>query len=269
MEPKLQNRIQRSGWDRAAARYEAAWNEQLRPAQDRLLGLACLRKGEHIADIACAAGAVTVRMAQAVGAQGRVVGFDISGQMVALAQRTHADVANLSFARAPGDVLPAGDAAFDAALCAFGLMYVPEPRAALCEMRRVLKPGGRAAAAVWGARANCGWAEIFPIVDARVESEVCPLFFRLGVGDCLAAEFREAGFHGVEAERMHAYLRYASADEALEAAFAAGPVALAYSKFSSAVREEAHAEYLVSIERYRDGGGYAVEAEFVLAIGRA
>lgn len=65
---------------------------------------------------------------------------------------------------------------------------------ALKEMKRALKPGGRAVAAVWGRRAHCGWADIFPIVDARVKSEVCPLFFQLGTGDLLQQTFLAAGF---------------------------------------------------------------------------
>ena len=46
-------------------------------------------------------------------------------------------------------------------------------------------PGAAAVVAVWGERRNCGWAELFPIVDARVSSDVCPMFFALGAGDCL------------------------------------------------------------------------------------
>ena len=87
------------------------------------------------------------------------------------------DLAHVRFERGDAEALPLPDASFDAAVCALGLMYVPDPVRALCEMRRLLRPGGRAAAAVWGARRNCGWAEIFPITDARVASEVCPMFF--------------------------------------------------------------------------------------------
>jgi ubiquinone/menaquinone biosynthesis C-methylase UbiE len=85
-------------------------------------------------------------------------------------------------------------ASFDVALCALGLMYVPEPQKAIAEMHRVLPPRGRAVVAVWGARNRCGWAEIFPIVDRRVASEVCPMFFQLGTGDMLRNVFEAAGF---------------------------------------------------------------------------
>jgi hypothetical protein len=75
------------------------------------------------------------------------------------------------------------------------------------------------------------WAEIFPIVDARVESEVCPLFFSLGTADRLSAVFETAGLINVVTERLEIRLEWASAEEACGAAFVGGPVALAYSRF--------------------------------------
>jgi hypothetical protein len=63
-------------------------------------------------------------------------------------------------------------------------------------------------------------------------------------------------------------LEYGSADEALAAAFAGGPVALPYSRFDAPTRETAHREYLDSIAAHRRGDGYAVPGEFVVACGR-
>jgi SAM-dependent methyltransferase len=173
------------------------------------------------------------------------------------------------FERSDAETLPLPDATFDAALCGLGLMYVPDPVRALCEMRRLLRAGGRAAAAVWGARRNCGWAEIFPITDARVASEVCPMFFHLGTGDVLARTFEAAGFTEIRTQRLSTTLCYASAEDALGAVFRGGPVALAYSRFDAATRRAVHAEYLDSIAAYRTGGGYRVPGEFVVAAARA
>ena len=121
---------------------------------------------------------------------------------------------------------------------------------------------------MWGARRNCGWAEIFPITDARVASDVCPMFFHLGTGDTLAQAFATAGFVEVRLERLATALCYASAEEALAAVFRGGPVALAYSRFDEATRRAVHAEYLDSIAAYRVGDGYRIPGEFVVAAAR-
>jgi len=76
--------------------------------------------------------------------------------------------------------------------------------------------------AVWGARSECGWAELFPIVERRVASEVCPLFFQLGGGDAMRYALTAAGFTGVEVERIATTLAYDSGESACGAAFAGG-----------------------------------------------
>lgn len=270
MEPRLQRRVQRYGWNKAAAHYEGYWSEQLRPAQDLMLTLASLAPGEHVLDLACGTGLVTFRAAEAVGSSGRIAASDISEDMVAsVASAAAARGISGDFRRMDAEVIDHADATFDAVLCGLGLMYVAEPPNALREMKRVLKPGGRAAAAVWGARKNCGWAEIFPIVEARTASEVCPMFFSLGTGSTLADEFRAAGFTDVREERISVPIVYSSADAAIGAAFIGGPVALAHSRFDDATRESAYADYLASIEPYRKGENYSIPGEFVAVVGSA
>ncbi len=270
MEPKLQRRVQRYGWDKAAGLYEGYWQRQLEPAQNLLLEMLAPQPGEHVLEVACGTGLVTLRVAEAVGPDGAVVGTDISdGMLKAAREETNKrGITHVAFERRDAEALGPVEEKFDAALCALGLMYVPEPVVALQEMLRALKPGGRAGAAVWGDRRRCGWAEIFPIVDSRVASEVCPMFFQLGTKDLLAWSFEKAGFHDVALERLDTTLRYDSGEEACGAAFAGGPVALAYSKFDDRTREAAHREYLASIEAYRDGEGYAIPGEFVVATGK-
>ena len=271
MDARLQRRIQRYGWDRAAHDYERAWRDQLEPAQTRMLALAGIRPGDQVLDVACGTGLVTFRAAEMTGPKGRVVGVDISDEMIERARRRAAELntANVSFQRSDAEKLPLEDESFDVVLCALGLMYVPDPTLAVAEMHRTLKPGGIAAAAVWGRRENCGWAAIFSIVDLRVKSEVCPLFFQLGTGASLRGTFERAGLEPAAMERMNTLLRYGSSEEALAAAFAGGPVALAYSRFDPATRDEAHADYLESISGFRDvDGGYAIPGEFVAVAGR-
>ena len=113
---------------------------------------------------------------------------------------------------------------------------MPNPSSALAEMKRVLRPGGRSSVAVWGERRKCGWAEIFPIVDARVKSEVCPLFFGLGSPGALVADMNTAGFSDVEERRSQSVLSFECEVRALSALIFGGDVSCAATRFDDAPR---------------------------------
>jgi ubiquinone/menaquinone biosynthesis C-methylase UbiE len=269
MQPSLQRRVQRYGWDRAAPDYESLWQAQLAVAQSQLLASASLELGARVIDVACGTGLVTFWAAQAVGPTGQVFGVDLSGRMVETARRLAGvrKVSNTSFARMDAETLDFPDASFDVALCSLGLMYVPDPVRAIREMARVLRPGGRLVLAVWGERSACGWAALFPIVDAEVSSEVCPLFFRLGQQDALARLCAEAAVDIVEQHRLATTLSYADAEEACDAAFIGGPVALAWSRFDDEVRARVRRRYIEAIADWRHEHGYRIPGEFVVVAG--
>ncbi len=269
MNPDLQRRIQRYGWDKAAEYYENSWQNQLRPAHDLLIQEAKIKAGEHIIDIAAGTGLITFRMAKQVGDTGSILATDISDEMVnigtQLANAKGFD--NVQFKRMDAEQLLADDASFDLATCALGLMYFPNPDVALAEMYRVLKPGGRAVAAVWGSRKKCGWAEIFPIVDSRVKTDVCPMFFNLGESEVLKYPFLNAGFKDISLLKIETKLIYKSDEEACAASFLGGPVAMAYSRFDDAMKIEAQKEYLESIAPFKTKNGYEIPGEFVVCSG--
>ena len=267
MEPKLQRRVQRYGWDRASAFYAAFWGEQLRPAHEALICPSDPKVGEHVMDVACGGGEVTFDAAERVGAAGHVVGLDISDKMVAAA-RAGADAqrsTNTSFRRSDAESLDCEDASFDLVLCSLGLMYMPEPAVAVAEMRRALRPDGRIAVSVWGERRCCGWAELFPIVDRRVQSDVCPMFFFLGTPGVIEATLENAGFIDVSVTRLRVDLAYRDEGDAIGAAFLGGPVALPYGRFGDDVRRDVEREYLDSIDQFRRDEGFLVPGEFVIA----
>lgn len=266
MDARLQRRVQRYGWERAADAYARHWHGPLAGLHEELLTLAAPLRGEAVLDVACGAGAMSVAAASAVGSAGRVLGVDLAEAMVQAArQRAQSlGLGNAHFARMDAERLALPDASFDVVLCALGLMYAPEPEAALREVHRMLRPGGRAALAVWGERARCGWAPLFGIVDAEVRSEVCPLFFGLGQGDALARCCAAAGLQVTVQRRRSDFLDYADADEACAAAFSGGPVALAWSRFDVTVRQRVQGRYLEAIEPSREGLGYRVAAEYLI-----
>lgn len=272
MEHRLQLRVQRYGWDLAAGDYEAHWRASLASAQVELLAGAALQPGEKVLDVACGTGLVSFAAAAAVGRHGSVLGVDLSEGMVKAAQSrgesvTPADTASagMRFLRMDAQELSCAAASFDVTLCALGLMYVPDPDKAIREMWRVLRPGGRLALLVWGERSRCGWSEVFPIVDAEVASDVCPLFFRLGGQDALERACASAAFEDVRLRRFSGTLDYGDEHAACEAAFIGGPVALAWSRFDRVARARVRERYLDAIRPWKQGAGYRVPVEFVMA----
>ena len=270
MDARLQLRVQRYGWDAAVAHYHTGWEAQLRTAHNRLLAMTEPNLGQRIIETACGSGLVTIRLAEAVGPKGYVLATDLSQGMIDDLQM-HLDgnsLTNIEAKRMPAEKLDVPDGAFDAAICALGLMYTPDPAAAVVEMARSVAPGGLIATTVWGERKNCGWADVFPIVDARVASEVCPMFFGTGSPKALIQLFKKAGLKHVEEHRQIEKLTFRSEADVVDAVLLGGPVALAVKRFDKHTWQEVRQEFLSSVAEYKcSDGSYRIEGEFVTARG--
>ena len=103
-----------------------------------------LTRGEHVLDIGSGPGLLAYDMALAVGPQGRVCGIDLSAAMIAMSAKRCADQPWVEFQTADAIELPYPDDAFDAAVSTQVYEYVSDIPAALTELHRVLRPGGRA-----------------------------------------------------------------------------------------------------------------------------
>ena len=93
------------------------------------------------------------------------------------------------------------------------------------------------------------------------------MFFRLGTAQNLQHAFKAAGFGDIVESRLETRLEYSTEDEACDAAFVGGPVALAYSHFSTDTKSEARKEYLESLKAYRIADHYSIPGEFVVVAG--
>ncbi|HEX6818515.1 MAG TPA: methyltransferase domain-containing protein [Ktedonobacterales bacterium] len=107
--------------------------------------LGALLPGEHVVDVGCGAGLDSMIAARMVGADGSVIGVDMTPAMLTKAQTSALDAgyANLTYREGYAEALPVPDGWADVVISNGALNLVPDKVAALREMARVLKPGGR------------------------------------------------------------------------------------------------------------------------------
>ncbi|MEE9274356.1 MAG: methyltransferase domain-containing protein [bacterium] len=188
--------------EKAARRVEAVYTTPDVAAQRAaLLQALALRPGEDVLDIGSGPGFLAREMAEAVGASGRVEGIDASAPMISLAAGRCADSPNVSFREGDALRLPYPDAAFDAAVSSQVYEYVADIGGALAEMRRVLRPGGRAlildtdwGSLVWNAGDRERAARVLAAWDEHLADPRLPR--------TLSARLRAAGFEILRRETL-------------------------------------------------------------------
>lgn len=140
----------RSMFDRVAPRYDLA-NRVLSLGQDahwrRVTARAVDPGGRRVLDVAAGPGNVAAELVR-LGARS-VVALDLSLPMLRVGARK--GLPDVAFVAGDAQRLPFGAASFDALTISFGLRNVPDPRRALAEFARVLRPGGRLAVAEFAA----------------------------------------------------------------------------------------------------------------------
>ena len=144
-------------WDRMANVYLREVDRRFTPVVRQVMKRAALASGHDVLDLGTGTGAVALEAAPVVASGGRVVGADISTEMLEIARQRagRAGHANLDFKEGGAEAIPAEDASFDAVLACLSMMYVIDRAAAAGECARVLRPGGRFVAAVWARPEEC------------------------------------------------------------------------------------------------------------------
>jgi SAM-dependent methyltransferase len=145
-------------WDSHRADVEAMKTEL---TAQLLAGLEPLA-GRRVLELGAGTGELAARLADAVGPDGSVLASDVADGMVRLLEaRLGAlpglDTAQIDTAQIDAASIPLPDASVDVVVFRMGLMLMTEPEVALQEMRRVLRPGGRIAVAVWGGPQDNPW----------------------------------------------------------------------------------------------------------------
>jgi len=166
----MQNSHQIDYWNgRAGTKWAQHANQLdalLAPFAEAVLEAAALKPGNHVLDIGCGAGALTLKAADRVGPAGKAVGLDVSEPLLRLA-RKRADPLNLPvrFVQADASIYQA-EPKCDALISRFGVMFFDDPVAAFSGLRKNLRPGGRISFACWQSLMVNDWAYA-PLAAAR------------------------------------------------------------------------------------------------------
>lgn len=261
-------------WNSAAgqkwATFQAALDQRFQPLTDGLLARAAAGAGERVVDVGCGTGATTLRLAEAVGAEGSVLAIDISLPLLALArQRSEAGGhGHVRFQCADAQTHRFDDVA-DLLFSRFGVMFFEDPIAAFRNLATGLRPGGRLGFVCWAALERnplfavplaSGVRHLGP-PDPQPPRAPGPLAFsdRDYVEEILAA----AGFVSIEVEQVETTLPCAPT-AAAEAEFACmlGPLArlIIAHEADQATREAIVQDVAVGFQPYQGAGGVHLPA---------
>jgi SAM-dependent methyltransferase len=160
-------------------------------------------KGDRVLDVGCGPGFYVAELLESVGPAGSVVGVDPSPDMLSVAASRAEGHANVEFYEGRATAVPVAGPSFDRALSVQVLEYVEDVPAALAEMRRVLRPGGRLV--IW----DVDWATVsWQALDRELMQRALAAFDKhlvhASLPRTLTADLRAAGFAEVQME-AHAF----------------------------------------------------------------
>ena len=230
----------------------------------RMLELAAPGPGDRVLELACGPGGLGIAAARRVGGAGEVTLSDVSGEMleIAGARAAEAGLANVRLRRIDFEEIDEPDGAFDVVLCREGLMFAIDPARACAEAARVLRPGGRIAAAVWGPRERNPWlGALMDAVGGQLGETIPPPGvpgpFSLSGDGRLAGLLAGAGLGEVRVEELAVPLRAPSAEAWWTRGIAmGGPVARRLASLPPERVAAARADAIAAVASYasRDGG---------------
>jgi SAM-dependent methyltransferase len=197
-------------WQRAARGWSSRADEVRdfgMPVSAWMIDQLALQPGQRVLELAAGPGDTGFMAAELVTPGGTLISTDAIEPMLDIARERAASmgVSNAEFKQVDLQWIDLETASVDAVLCRWGLMFAPDPGASLQEMRRVLRPGGRVAVAVWAEPERNPWATIptralIELGHAEPPDPNAPGMFVLGDAERLRDLLEGAGFLDVVVE---------------------------------------------------------------------
>ncbi len=259
-------------WEKRRARIE----EYSTPVRRWMLRELDPHAGDTLLELAAGVGDTGFEAAKVVGRSGRLITSDFSPAMLDAARRRGDELGlgNVEYRVINAEHITLEDDSVDGALCRFGYMLMPDPAAALAETRRVLRPAGRVALAVWGAMEHNPWLAIAGITLGRrghippPPPPPAPGPFSMASAERVEGLVRDAGFTQVRIERVDGGFAVADADDYLDLiGDTAGPVGLALQELGDDDRAAVRDDVDDALQRFVvDRGGYELPCVALCAI---
>ena len=260
----------------ASEKWKAKSAAMGQPVTDALVEYAQPSPGMNVLDLASGTGEPAISLASRVGAQGHVTALDLSAGLLEIAaQRAQArGLTNFTTQQADAHTLPFPDNSFDLATSRFGVMFFGDPRVALQELRRVLRPGARACFLAWGPFDQPYWQSMMGVVHRHVGGSLLQPDgsnpFRFSAPGSLSAVLRSAGFNAVEEEtKILPWTWPGPVEELWEyAQSVAVPFRPLLERVAAEQWPQIHAEVHATVRQYADGDKVAFGVSVVFASGK-
>jgi SAM-dependent methyltransferase len=268
-------------WDRGAAgwgRRAAEVRDHGMPVSIAMIRQLGLQPGQRVLELAAGPGDTGFLASELVNPAGMLVSSDASEAMldIARARAEQLGVGNVEFVRLELEWIDLPTASVDALLCRFALMLLVDPEAAAREMRRVLRPGGRAAVAVWDQPAANPWATVamqsmIKLGHVAPPDPGQPGMFALAAPGALQRVLESAGFVFVHVEAVKVERRYPDIRSYLEETLDLSQVfATPFGSLESSAQEVVVREMATCAEPFRDAdGSYTFPGRSLVASARA
>jgi ubiquinone/menaquinone biosynthesis C-methylase UbiE len=222
-----------------------------------------VRRGDQVLDVGCGFGDTAIRLAEMVGQTGQVTGVDCCDAFLdyARAEVRARDLTNVRFVRADAEIaLPTNE--FDFVFARFGTMFFANPVAALRNMRKALRPGGRMVHIVWRARADNPWLSMAKDVVLRflpppgADAQTCgPGPFSMADEEMVRMMMKSAGYAEIEFRRVDAPVMVGKdVHDAIAFQLAIGPAGEVFREagaLAEAKRDEIEAALAEAINRQK------------------